>query len=132
MVKTEGGRITFAVVRTRGLAATLAGTASAAVRRTSAAGNVHVGNGCYAGVCELRNRGLSTPGVPQDVGVCSHGGCGVVVGGGQVISHGGGEFPQVDAEEDGPVLVLAGRKEGQHLVHQVAGSPVAERRQVEE
>ena len=72
MVKTEGGRITLAVVRTRGLAATLAGTAPAAVRRTAvggtaAAGNVHVGNGCYAGVCELRNRGLSTPGVPQDV-----------------------------------------------------------------
>ncbi len=64
--------------------------------------------------------------------MCSHGGGGVVVGGGQMISHGGGEFPQVDAEEDGSVLVLAGGEEGEHLVHEVRGAPVTERRHIQQ
>ncbi len=62
----------------------------------------------------------------------SHGGGGVVVGGGQMISHGGGQLPQVDAEEDGAVLVLAGWEEGKHLIHEMRRPPVAERWHVEQ
>jgi hypothetical protein len=74
----------------------------------------------------------STPGVPKDVRMRSHGGGGVVVGGGQMISHGGGQLPQVDAEEDGAVFVLAGGEEGEHLIHEMRRPPVAERRHVEQ
>jgi hypothetical protein len=57
---------------------------------------------------------------------------GVVVCGGQMVSHGRGKLAQVDAQEDGAILVLACGEESQHLIHEVGRPPVAERWHVEQ
>jgi hypothetical protein len=44
---------------------------------------------------------------------------GVVVCGSQMVSHGRGKLAQVDAQEDGAILVLACGEESQHLIHEV-------------
>jgi hypothetical protein len=95
VVKTESRGVTPAVVRSRGLTATLAGTAPATIRRTAIRRTAAVtreiltGNGSYAGICDVADRGIVASCIPENVGVGGHGGDGVMVGGSQMVSHGG-------------------------------------------
>jgi hypothetical protein len=82
---------------------------------------IHSGDSCLAAV-----------GVPQDIGVLCHGGGRLVVGGGQVVSHGCWQFPQKQSQKERVVLVASRGQEGQHLIHQMGWPAVTEGRKVDE
>jgi hypothetical protein len=139
VVKTESGGVAPAVVRSRGLTATLAGTAPAAVRRAAIRGmaaavtrEILTCNGSYAGVCDVADHGIAASCIPENVGIGGHGGGDVMVGGSQMVSHGGGQLAEENSEEDSPVLVLASRKECKHLIHEMGRSSVVEEWYIQE